>query len=279
MDLPMKTLLSIVVMLLLVPCAASAQTAEELVKVELVSSVKAIEPGKPFDIAVRYKIAPEWHLYWINPGDSGLPPTLKWSLPDGFSAGEARFPVPKRFTSEGDVTSFGYSDELVLLVTVTPPATLPETSKLSLETSFLVCKETCIPGKATTGVVLITAKEAKADPAAFAVWNAKLPVQTHARTTFEVRQNAGQIHEVSMTFEITLPQNTKDPEFFPGPSDTLSIKATKMDDSGEVQLSVVPLNKTSKIDETIMGVLAYTDSAGARRGLELKSRLQVDASK
>lgn len=275
----MKTLLSIVVMLLLVPCAASAQTAEELVKVELVSSVKAIEPGKPFDIAVRYKIAPEWHLYWINPGDSGLPPTLKWSLPDGFSAGEARFPVPKRFTSEGDVTSFGYSDELVLLVTVTPPATLPETSKLSLETSFLVCKETCIPGKATTGVVLITAKEAKADPAAFAVWNAKLPVQTHARTTFEVRQNAGQIHEVSMTFEITLPQNTKDPEFFPGPSDTLSIKATKMDDSGEVQLSVVPLNKTSKIDETIMGVLAYTDSAGARRGLELKSRLQVDASK
>jgi thiol:disulfide interchange protein DsbD len=256
-----------------------AQQAEDLVKVDLVASTKAIEGGKPFEVAVRYRLAPEWHLYWINPGDSGIPPTLKWTLPTGFSANPARFPVPRKIPAEGGILSYGYSDEVVLLVEILPPADVTGTVKLGLDTSYLVCKELCLPGKASAKLEIAPGPEQKQEPESFALWHSRIPVETRARTMVGVQQNDGKIEQVNVTFDVTLPQNTKDPEFFPGPSDTVSFKDLKVDDSGEVQFNVVPLNKVSTLDETIMGVLAYTDATGARRGVELKTRLQVDAGK
>lgn len=32
---------------------------------------------------LRFRLLPGWHIYWRNPGDSGGPPTIKWSVPDG----------------------------------------------------------------------------------------------------------------------------------------------------------------------------------------------------
>ncbi len=37
-----------------------------------------------------------WHVYWRNPGDSGLPPEVAWTLPAGFSAGPLQWPAPSR---------------------------------------------------------------------------------------------------------------------------------------------------------------------------------------
>lgn len=142
----MRLILILVSMIVFLP-SVLAQQAEDLVKVDLVASTKAIEGGKPFEVAVRYRLAPEWHLYWINPGDSGIPPTLKWTLPAGFSANLARFPVPRKIPAEGGILSYGYSDEVVLLVEILPPADVTGTVKLGLDTSYLVCKELCLPAR------------------------------------------------------------------------------------------------------------------------------------
>jgi len=275
----MRSLLALLSLMLVAGSLAYAQSAEDLVKVDLVSSVKSIEGGKPFDVAVRYRIAPEWHLYWINPGDSGIPPKLKWQLPSGFVAGEPRFPVPKKFKSEGDIWNYGYSEELILLVSITPPTTFSGTASLQLDTSYLVCKEACLPGKANVKTELQAGSGEKNDTESFGLWLARLPVTTVTPTTVAAEQNDGKIDQIHVTFVVTLPRNTKDPEFFPGPSDTVSFKDIKVDDSGEIQFSVVPLNKISKLDETVMGILAYTDASNIRRGLELKTHLNVDAGK
>ncbi|MCH8241155.1 MAG: thiol:disulfide interchange protein, partial [Planctomycetes bacterium] len=56
--------------------------------VSLVSSVEALVPGQPFEVGIRFKLSPGWHIYWQNSGDSGLPPRVEWNLPNGFRAGD-----------------------------------------------------------------------------------------------------------------------------------------------------------------------------------------------
>ena len=76
--------------------AAAAPFKTQNVEAELVSSRAAVAPGESFLVALRLKVRPEWHTYWINPGDSGAPTTLDWALPAGFKADAIQWPVPHR---------------------------------------------------------------------------------------------------------------------------------------------------------------------------------------
>jgi thiol:disulfide interchange protein DsbD len=88
-----------------------------------------------------------WHTYWKNPGDSGLPTSIRWNLPKGFSAGEIQWPIPQKFETSG-IVSFGYADRVFLLVDIQAPDTLnPGTVvELSASVDWLACKEECLPG-------------------------------------------------------------------------------------------------------------------------------------
>jgi thiol:disulfide interchange protein DsbD len=76
--------------------ASAAAVREGHVAVELVSEVRSIQPGQPFWVGVRFQVDPEWHINWRNAGDAGLPPTITWELPTGFSAGEIQWRLPER---------------------------------------------------------------------------------------------------------------------------------------------------------------------------------------
>ena len=69
--------------------------------------------------ALLLSMDPDWHVYWKNPGDSGLPTTVDWDLPPGFTAGPLQWPVPERFESDGLVT-YGYSGKVLLFDGDTP---------------------------------------------------------------------------------------------------------------------------------------------------------------
>src|SRR5262245_2127239 len=125
------------------------------VQVELVSEVAAVAPGQPFWIALRQRIAPGWHTYWMNPGDSGEPPRIDWDLPAGFRAGEFAVPFPQRI-SGGPAMTYGYSGEVVLPMTMTPPANVPPGKDVTLRgrASWLVCEKICIPEEAPVALTL-----------------------------------------------------------------------------------------------------------------------------
>ena len=93
---------------LLLGAPAPAGAAEPKVRVELLSEVASIAPGETFWVALRQEIAPGWHTYWMNPGDSGEPPRIEWALPTGFTAGEFVWPPPERI-AVGPAMSYGYS--------------------------------------------------------------------------------------------------------------------------------------------------------------------------
>ena len=121
----------------------------ELVKATLLADTSVIVPGKPFTAGLFLRMAPGWHTYWKFSGDAGLPTEIKWKLPPGWKVGEIQWPIPLKTNDPGDIQTYGYQDEILLLQEITPPAKIGISPvKLSAEANWLVCEKICVPGGA-----------------------------------------------------------------------------------------------------------------------------------
>lgn len=107
----------------------------------------------PVQAVIRFTIEPQWHLYWSNPGDAGLAPTVRWGLPAGFRADPLLFPTPTKIITDG-LLAYGYFNELILVATITPPPGYRPERQDSIHAGieWLVCKESCVPGATTVSV-------------------------------------------------------------------------------------------------------------------------------
>ena len=117
-------------------------------KVSLLANVKHIQPGVPFTVGVLMKMEEGWHTYWKNPGETGLPTEIKWRMPEGFTAGEIQWPLPHKYNEAGDILTFGYETENLLLVEISPPSSLKSGSSIVLkaDVNWLECEKLCVPG-------------------------------------------------------------------------------------------------------------------------------------
>src|SRR5581483_3208631 len=116
---------------LLAFCAgAQAQIFEgrQLVDASLLADVDAIVPGQKFAVGLRLVAQAGWHTYWQYPGDSGMATRIDWQLPPSFRAGEIQWPVPQKIVEEGDLWTYAYPGEVLLLVELTAPEKIAETS-------------------------------------------------------------------------------------------------------------------------------------------------------
>jgi len=129
---------------------AQTYQGKELVRAGLLADTNAIVPGKPFTVGLLLRMAPGWHTYWKFSGDAGLPTELKWKLPPGWKIGDLQWPIPLKTVDPGDIETYGYENEVLLMQEITPASKLDISSaKLSTEASWLVCEKICIPGGTT----------------------------------------------------------------------------------------------------------------------------------
>jgi thiol:disulfide interchange protein/DsbC/DsbD-like thiol-disulfide interchange protein len=156
---------------------AQVYQGKELVKAELLADTNAIVPGKPFTIGLLLRMVPDWHTYWAFSGDAGLPTELKWKLPSGWKIGEIQWPIPLKTIDPGDIETYGYEDEVLLMQEITPPQKLNDsTVKLSAEANWLVCEKICIPGSATPQLELpVSTTNQPANSEVFARYRRLLP--------------------------------------------------------------------------------------------------------
>ena len=126
--------------------APGAVVTTPQVRAELVAHApEGVAEGKPLWLGLKIEHQPHWHTYWKNPGDSGLPTTLSWTLPAGVTAGEIQWPTPGRLPI-GPLMNYGYEGTLLLPVAVTVPAGFKAgTLDVTLRAEWLVCKDVCIP--------------------------------------------------------------------------------------------------------------------------------------
>jgi len=155
--------------------------AEDHVKLELVSEQNALGSGQDLLVGVRFILEDGWHTYWINPGDSGEAPRIKWQLPVGFQAGSIQWPYPARLTTP-PFTDYGYEHEVLLMVPIRLPEKLKEgeTEKIAAQVHFLICRDVCIPGQKQLELSLPVKNRAVASPGRefFAAARARIPSPT-----------------------------------------------------------------------------------------------------
>ncbi len=152
--------------------AESAPSVTPRDTVSLISESDSYAPGAPLRLGLRFRLAPGWHIYWKNPGAAGAPPTLSLS-PGG--AGDFVWPAPERIT-EGPVTVFGYTGEVVLSQRFTPPAGQTGALAITAHATWLVCAKLCVPEEAQFHLTLSPgAAKPAAEAALFAAAAARLP--------------------------------------------------------------------------------------------------------
>ena len=129
------------------PSALSAEAGPSArhLQISLLPEHGAIAAGGSLRIAIRQDIAPGWHTYWVNAGDSGEPMKIQWTLPAGFQMGALQWPIPTRVKT-GPLLSYGYHGQAVMVQTLKAPAKLPDGPvTLTADIDTLVCHDICIP--------------------------------------------------------------------------------------------------------------------------------------
>lgn len=149
----MRLLLPLLLTTLLAPSALAgeAQVIEDpRVDVDLLA--RATRDG--VRVGIRHRIEAGWHIYWENPGDSGMATAVEVEAP-GWTAGPLLYPGPTLFSS-GGLTSYGYAGEVVFFVDLKGE----DRADLMVRSRWLICKEICLPQSAIASMPLPRAPDA-----------------------------------------------------------------------------------------------------------------------
>ena len=113
-----------ILLLLLTTAACRAQVYHgvELVRPELLADADGVTPGGTVTIGLHLRTVEGWHTYWQYPGDAGIPTRITWTLPEGYTAGPIQWPIPARTDEPGDIVTYAYHGDVLLLTDIHVPA-------------------------------------------------------------------------------------------------------------------------------------------------------------
>jgi thiol:disulfide interchange protein DsbD len=150
-------------------------------RVELIAERTSVLPGETIQAALKMDLDPNWHVYWRNAGDAGLPPQLVHrdtsNIPAG-AIGDILWPIPSLLPIvDGEIMDYGYSDQVILPFSLMIPASASGTVRLDVVADYLICEDICVPEYADVSLVLDVG-DATPDPAhgtMISDWIAKVP--------------------------------------------------------------------------------------------------------
>jgi len=273
---------SLFIFSLLLLAASVARADEPHTRVRLLADRTAVSPGSTLTVGVLLSMDPGWHTYWKNAGEAGLSTSIHWTLPEGVEAGEILWPLPHKYIESGDVLTYGYAGQTMLLVPMSIDRSLKPGSSLEIRAavSWLECEAICVPGEAEESIKIRVAEASapSTDETVFARYRAEVPAPLADAHNLDVRieRKRGEIRLLlqGRGSPLVLPEGTS-PDFYPEPHDDLSIGRTSVetrDGKTELSFSLSAYQPLSG-DQTIAGVLVMPLPDGGRRGYRLEIRL------
>lgn len=153
----------------------------------LISSVTATGDLEVLPLALEFRLAPGWKIYWRTPGEAGLPPTIDLLANGDSVISRIKWPVPKRFNAFG-FDNFGYDSAVILPLQVRGHR-LGSSAQLLGQIEALVCANICVP---LGGSVALTMPAGPASPTvhsrAIAQATALVPRQAGRNPLFAVER-------------------------------------------------------------------------------------------
>lgn len=251
----MKKILLILTLTAIQIFANDEVSESELVKVE-VPRYNQINFGTINYLIFKFNIAEHWHIYWLNPGDSGIPTEIKIDAPDELKIGDILWPVPEKIPFD-DLANYGYSDEVSLFVPVyindsadvlkNKDNKFKTYKNIPVEISWLVCKEKCIPQDTSFTIdIEIQDKNEKL----FDLSNYK----------FEEISGKANVSNQSEKVELTLPKLEADFEFFPYEGGYFKTKDQKQENTKDETILYIEFEQYRIGDpKKIQGLLVSDD--------------------
>ena len=259
--------------------ATAQPVATEHSKVELVAEQASLPAdGGVVTLGLHLEPDPGWHAYWVNPGDAGLPATLRWTLPEGFAAAEAKFPTP-HVIPFGDLVTYGFEEPILLLTDITVPSLASGgTARLAARARWVVCDDQlCVPEQANVAVTLPVGSgdPVPASRERFAAARSQLPRPVDWPARF---QYAGEEMRVAVSPPDTLPGGVG------GMRDARLFVARKhLVRYGRQEVSYAPRGVVFAMDagprpgqEAFNAVLAFADGGGEKHAVRLEVRAGDD---
>ena len=227
--------------------------------VELVPLAPAIAPGGTQEVGLVITLEEKWHVYWVNAGDAGEPPTVKWTLPAGLTMGPMKFPAPVRIP-QGPLMAFGYEDTVAFPFTLSAAAKVkPGRVHLDAKVDWLVCREVCLPGKAHLGLDMDVAPGAEMGPLVGALGQSLKNLPTALPENMKFSAIGGK-NEFVLT--ITTGQSEEDAEFYPIDLDLIvnaADEVVEMLPQG-VRLRLQRASDLKTLPPTIHGLIRLSDA-------------------
>jgi len=223
--------------------AHAAQT-----QAQLILAAGTAKPGDTILAGVRFRMNPGWHIYWRNPGGTGMATAIDWNLPPGITAGPIRWPAPRK-QPEDDLTTYFYEGDITLVVPFQIAANVPA-GPLTLKgkASWLECSSACVPGDGVVEATLTIGTEtapskdaALVEAAVKALPGAMSTVSAQARWE---KPAAGAMR--ALLVEWNSSGAATEADFFPDASDQFEVQpATELVDLGPGKIRLRKLVKLS----------------------------------
>ncbi|MGF7180040.1 protein-disulfide reductase DsbD family protein [Tunturiibacter psychrotolerans] len=226
---------------------------------ELVSLSPDIAPGGTLQVGLVLTLEEHWHVYWINAGDSGEPPKITWTLPEGITAGPMLFPIPSRLPL-GPLMDFGYEDEVAFPVQLTAASSLkPGPTHIDAKVTYLVCREVCIPGKAHLGLNLNVVPGATAAQPVGALGEALTLIPKPLPPDAKLTVTGG---KTDFVLNLTTGGRETNAEFYPADQDQIANAAPQQIEptSDGVRLRVRRSDDLKTLPAQLHGVLKLSDN-------------------
>ncbi|MCZ6776224.1 MAG: protein-disulfide reductase DsbD family protein [Ignavibacteria bacterium] len=243
------------------------QEGDHHTKIRLLANVKTITPGAQFTVGLLMRMDEGWHTYWKNSGEAGLPTQIEWMVPEGFVAGEIQWPVPHKYNEGGEVLTYGYERENMLLIPMTAPRTLKLASKVSLkaDVNWLECERICVPGSGSVELTLpVSVSQGEKDNVAlFNKYRDQIPemlsLESDLTIATETRAGRVELHLSATGASKFVVENDVVPDFYPEAIEELQIGRTQVTASAADAYLRIPLSVYKKVDGPLLlrGVLVY----------------------
>ncbi|MEY2678882.1 MAG: Thiol:disulfide interchange protein DsbD precursor [Pseudomonadota bacterium] len=257
----------------------SAVVSTPQLRAELVAHApQGVQAGQPVWVGLQLTHQPEWHTYWRNPGDSGLPTQIELNLPPGITAGDVQWPLPHKLKA-GNLTNYGYDKTVLLAVPLTvskdykPNAS--QTLDLQVHANWLVCRLECIPQEGEFALRIPVNSSYAPQAAAFDALQAQQPQALptlKATTSFDAQRLALQVSGLPSAL------HSKSLSVFPNAPEVLESAAEQhprasqswQDGVWTVQL---PLSNLRLNDPKELGFVLTAGEGAARQGFEVTAAI------